>query len=281
MNNPTRLIWSTWPPRCVWSGVFFFWSSNPIETEWSWVVWHTSIYFVLFRHVWLCLVSRVPCVSTLRNLWEPKLETFWTGARLCSPTALWGNKEALWRKLPGFRKTPCYNHAENDVDLKKKNKTHHFANTEGESERLYHPFVVSYLFFKVFKHQASANPSDDRHIDILLWICRPLVGCQDHIRDCSKGDHPGRGLKQSSLPKAGAFWRFFGTCTLHQFVDYLNKPSFMKISGDHRRKPASSRLWPHFPSSFTTKGLKCALVESCKRMKKNKRDMWNLCGKFL
>ena len=44
-----------------------------------------------------------------------------------------------------------------------------------------------------------------------------------------------------------SFWRFFCTCALHQFVDYLNKPSFMKISGDHRRKPASSRLWPHFP----------------------------------
>ena len=67
----------------------------------------------------------------------------------------------------------------------------------------------------------SANPSDDRQIDILFRICRPLVGCQDHIRDCSKGDHPGRGLKESSLPKAGAlinlqtrfvgkrFWRFF------------------------------------------------------------------------
>ena len=27
-------------------------------------------------------------------------------------------------------------------------KNHHFANTEGESERLYHPFVVSYLFLK-------------------------------------------------------------------------------------------------------------------------------------
>lgn len=160
MNNPTRLIWSTWPPRCVWSGVFFFleawiWRdrhlstifSNPIETEWSWVVWHTSICFVLFRHVWLCLVSRVPCVSTLRNLWEPKLEPIWTGARLCSPTALWGNKEALWRKLPRFPKTPCGNHAENDVDLEK--KTHHFANTEGESERLYHPFVVSYLFLSL------------------------------------------------------------------------------------------------------------------------------------
>lgn len=121
--------------------------SNPIETEWSWVVWHTSICFVLFRHVWLCLVSRVPCVSTLRNLWEPKLEPIWTGARLCSPTALWGNKEALWRKLPRFPKTPCGNHAENDVDLEK--KTHHFANTEGESERLYHPFVVSYLFLSL------------------------------------------------------------------------------------------------------------------------------------
>lgn len=85
-----------------------------------------------------------------------------------------------------------------------------------------------------------------------LWFC------QDHIRDCSKGDHPGRGLKgftseswswQISRRFVKEFLEFFCTCTPahHQFVDYLNKPSFMKISGDHRRKPASSRLWPHFP----------------------------------
>ena len=63
-------------------------------------------------------------------------------------------------------------------------------------------------------------------------------------------------VSRGSLLKAGGlisrrfvkeFLEFFFVLAHHQFVDYLNKPSFMKKTGDHRRKPASSRLWPHFP----------------------------------
>lgn len=216
MNNPTRLIWSTWPPRCVWSGVFFFleawiWRdghlsaifSNPIETEWSWVVWHTSICFVLFRHVWLCFVSHMPCVSTLRNLWEPKLEPIWTGARLCSPTALWGNKEALWRNPPRFPKTPCYNHAENDVDLKK--TTSPFCQQLKVNSKAYILLLLA-TFFKVYKFMRLQQIfSDDRQINKSISYFGFVDWLDVRITSEIVPKETIRAVvSRDSLPKAGA-----------------------------------------------------------------------------
>lgn len=64
MNNPTRLIWSTWPPRCVWSGVFFFGSLNlkgpPLinhffKSNWNRMKLSCLTYFHMFCSVSSCL----------------------------------------------------------------------------------------------------------------------------------------------------------------------------------------------------------------------------------
>lgn len=291
MNNPTRLIWSTWPPRCVWSGVFFFFGSLNLKgrpfishfviSNWNRMKLSCLTYFHIFCSVSSCLVMFQRCFScALRQHLEKPLGAE-VGAHFARCLAMLSDS-SLRQQRGLVEKTAQVSENVMLPTLKVNPKDYMTILL-----LLLATFFKVYKFLRLQQILQMIDKSTNRYLILDLSTSGWMSGSHPRLFQRRPS---GSVVSKGSLPKAGAdkspdvswksFWRFFLVLAHHQFVDYLNKASFMKISGDHRRKPASSRLWPHFPLHLRQKDWNVPWVKVTSAWK-NKRDMWNLYGKFL